>query len=74
MLAAKGVPVGSKDSSAGFFFWQTKNGFRFKSVDGLIKDALAAKSSAQRYISDRPWRIQIRILLELHTNLRFSGK
>ena len=49
MLAAKGVPVGSKDSSAGFFFWQTKNGFRFKSVDGLIKDALAAKSSAQRY-------------------------
>tara|TARA_Y100000004_G_scaffold121599_1_gene136681 strand:+ start:507 stop:1790 length:1284 start_codon:yes stop_codon:yes gene_type:complete len=49
MLAAKGVPVGSKDSSAGFFFWQTRDGFRFKSVDGLIKEALAAKSSAQRY-------------------------
>jgi hypothetical protein len=35
-LASKAVPVVSKDSSAGFFFYQTKNGYYFKSVDSLI--------------------------------------
>ena len=35
-LASKAVPAGSKDASAGFFFFQTKDGFRFASIDGLI--------------------------------------
>ena len=36
-LASKAVPVSSGDSTAGFVFYQTKDGFKFKSIDGLIK-------------------------------------
>lgn len=36
-LASKAVPVSSGDSSAGFVFYQTKDGFKFKSIDGLMK-------------------------------------
>lgn len=36
-LASKAVPVSSKDVTAGFVFYQTKDGFKFKSIDGLIK-------------------------------------
>lgn len=49
MLAKKAIPVGAKSGSSGFFFWQTKNGFNFKSIDGLIKNAVNLKSTAQRY-------------------------
>jgi hypothetical protein len=35
-LASKAVPVSSKNSTAGFVFYQTKDGFKFKSIDGLI--------------------------------------
>jgi len=35
-LASKGVPVSSGDSTAGFFFYQTKDGFQFRSIDSLI--------------------------------------
>lgn len=35
-LAAKSVPVSSGDATAGFFFYQTQDGFNFKSIDGLI--------------------------------------
>lgn len=35
-LAAKSVPVSSGDATAGFFFYQTQDGFSFKSIDGLI--------------------------------------
>jgi len=38
-LASKAVPVSSGDATAGFFFYQTKDGFKFKSIDGLIKQA-----------------------------------
>jgi hypothetical protein len=35
-LASKAVPVSSGDVTAGFVFYQTKDGFKFKSIDGLI--------------------------------------
>ena len=35
-LASKAVPVSSKDSTAGFLFYQTKDGFQFRSIDNLI--------------------------------------
>lgn len=36
-LAAKAVPDGGKNATAGFVFYQTQDGFNFKSIDGLIK-------------------------------------
>jgi len=35
-LSSKAVPVSSKSSSAGFLFYQTQDGFNFRSIDGLI--------------------------------------
>ena len=39
MLASKSVPgnVSGKDATAGYFFFETKDGFRFKSIDSLIR-------------------------------------
>ena len=36
-LASKGVPATSGDATAGFVFYQTKDGFNFRSIDNLIK-------------------------------------
>lgn len=36
-LASKAVPEKSKSTTAGFLFYQTKNGFQFRSIDELIK-------------------------------------
>ena len=38
MLASKSVPgnVSGKDATAGYFFFETQSGFRFKSIDKLI--------------------------------------
>ena len=35
-LASKSVPQSSTDSSAGFLFYQTQDGFNFRSIDSLI--------------------------------------
>lgn len=35
-LASKAVPVKSGDGTAGFVFYQTQNGFNFRSIDSLI--------------------------------------
>ena len=35
-LASKSVPVSTGDATAGFVFYQTQDGFNFKSIDGLI--------------------------------------
>tara|TARA_B100001939_G_scaffold340124_1_gene347762 strand:- start:233 stop:1564 length:1332 start_codon:yes stop_codon:yes gene_type:complete len=35
-LASKAVPVSSGDATAGFVFYQTQDGFNFKSIDQLI--------------------------------------
>jgi hypothetical protein len=40
-LASKSVPEG-KDSNAGFVFYQTKQGFNFRSLDGLITQSKRA--------------------------------
>ena len=39
MLASKSVPgnVSGKDATAGYFFFETQKGYRFKSVDSLIR-------------------------------------
>ena len=39
MLASKSVPgnVSGKDATAGYFFFETQQGFRFKSIDSLIR-------------------------------------
>jgi hypothetical protein len=46
-LASKGVPDISKDATAGFVFFQTKDGFQFRSIDKLIMDS----SKAEYYYS-----------------------
>ena len=35
-ISKKSVPKGKKGESAGFFFWETTNGFHFKSIDWLM--------------------------------------
>jgi len=35
-LSKKSVPSGKLGKSAGFFFWETSNGFHFKSIDTLM--------------------------------------
>jgi hypothetical protein len=47
-LCKKGVPVGAKSKSAGFFFWQTREGFNFRSIYGLIKSAVDNKKTIQK--------------------------
>lgn len=48
-LASKSVPqIGGSQksgnsSSAGFFFWQTTEGFNFRSIDALVKEQVVAK-------------------------------
>lgn len=38
-LASKAVPETSESATAGFLFYQTQDGFQFRSVDSLIKQA-----------------------------------
>ena len=37
-LASKSVPTESKDGTAGFLFYQTKDGFNFRSIDEMNKE------------------------------------
>lgn len=48
-LQSKAIPVGATSRSAGFFFWQTRKGFNFKSVDGLIKAGVENKDKIPRF-------------------------
>lgn len=48
-LASKSIPVSSGDSSAGFVFYQTKDGFKFKSIDGLMKQEPKNKNTPYYY-------------------------
>ena len=41
-LASRGVPVESKEGTAGFLFYQTKDGFQFRSIDELNKQKAKA--------------------------------
>tara|TARA_B100000927_G_C16476066_1_gene473417 strand:- start:4461 stop:5774 length:1314 start_codon:yes stop_codon:yes gene_type:complete len=43
MLAARAIPENSKQNTAGFFFWQTRNGMRFKSIESLISGDVVAE-------------------------------
>ena len=45
-LASKAVP---EDGLAGFFFYQTKSGFKFKSVDRLISDGVSSPKETYTY-------------------------
>ena len=48
MLASKSVPgnVSGKDATAGYFFFETQQGFRFKSIDSLIR----TEPFAEKYV------------------------
>ena len=35
-LSKKSVPEGKRGKSAGFFFWETYEGFHYKSIDSLL--------------------------------------
>lgn len=48
-LASKAVPVSSGDATAGFVFYQTKDGFKFKSIDGLMKQEPKNKNTPYYY-------------------------
>ena len=43
MLASRAIPTDSKQNTAGFFFWQTRIGMRFKSIESLIKQESVAE-------------------------------
>ena len=47
-LASKAVPISSGNATAGFVFYQTKDGFQFKSIEELIKQ----KSKATYYFTE----------------------
>ena len=48
-LASKAIPVGATSKSAGFFFWQTRKGFHFRSVENMIEKAVEEKDKLQKY-------------------------
>ncbi len=48
-LASKAIPVGATSRSAGFFFWQTRKGFHFRSVENMIEKAVEEKDKLQKY-------------------------
>ena len=50
-LASKAVPVSSsgKNSNAGFFFYQTRDGFQFRSIDSLINKEKNPKKATYTY-------------------------
>jgi len=48
-LASKAVPVESSGGTAGFVFFQTQDGFHFKSIDDLIKEEPKASYTYTEY-------------------------
>ena len=59
-LSKKSVPKGKMGKSAGFFFWETSEGFHFKSIDSLLdeeknprKKSIIFNDTTNRY-SDMP--------------------
>jgi hypothetical protein len=55
-LASKSVPTASKDGTAGFLFYQTKEGFNFRSIDEMNKQSPKAtyvySEAVQSYAED----------------------
>lgn len=55
-LASKSVPTASKDGTAGFLFYQTKEGFNFRSIDEMNKQSSKAtyvySEAVQSYAED----------------------
>lgn len=49
-LAKKGVPKGGQGNSAGYFFFETSDGFKFKSIDYLLSDT-DAEGNKKKYKS-----------------------
>lgn len=48
-LASKAIPAGAKSKTAGFFFWQTRKGFNFRSIKSLIKNANKNKKNLAKF-------------------------
>ncbi len=51
MLASRAIPEGGKSTSAGFLFWQTRKGMKFKSIEKLCKDKNEQK--VEEYVFSR---------------------
>jgi hypothetical protein len=55
-LASKSVPIASKDGTSGFLFYQTKEGFNFRSIDEMNKQSSKAtyvySEASQSYTED----------------------
>lgn len=49
-LASKGVPVSSNNSSAGFLFYQTQDGFNFRAIDSLITQEKRTSFDGQPFV------------------------
>ena len=51
-LASKAVPVSSGDATAGFVFYQTQDGFNFRSIQNLIDDGVkkAKENQVPEYV------------------------
>jgi hypothetical protein len=51
-LAKKSVPLNSAQGvTAGYFFYETSQGFKFKSVDGLLSDTTSGTGNKKQYKS-----------------------
>ncbi len=51
MLASRAIPEGGKSTSAGFLFWQTRKGMKFKSIEKLCKEKKEEK--VEEYVFSR---------------------
>ena len=53
-LASKAVPTGSSDieigAAAGYFFWQTRDGFHFRSIDKIFDEGKQNRDSLKKFI------------------------
>ena len=68
-LASKGVPEMTGDGTAGYFFYQTKEGYHFKSIDKLIAQKPVATYYAQDAVGKgREQQGNDRIILSYNVN------
>ena len=53
-LAAKSIPTGSGDieigGAAGYFFWQTRDGFHFRSIDKMFDEGKQNRDSLKKFV------------------------
>lgn len=53
MLASRAIPEGGKSTSAGFVFWQTRKGMKFKSIETLCKKKKEKENLKASFVFNR---------------------